>query len=248
MVKQLSRFSIPLALIGALFVALMLYMTGVEAQQDDGGGPLPASQVEDAPQIQLPADTVVQLNAGFDEQPTDWELQHHTLYTPEFGTWASDSSKLSQNGAQDGTSFEQTMLLTPVEVGNRALASLQVYPQGNRVVGMVFGATDEGYYNFRAFGRVDTPEPTLNFDLKYYDATTDSYRAIAEELNMPGYELYRWQEIRVVMDENIITCYFDGEKIFEVQEDEPLPAGRAGAYTIALGNVLFDNFILAELK
>ena len=31
-----------------------------------------------------------------------------------------------------------------------------------------------------------------------------------------GYELGRWQDLRVELDGDLITCFFDNQKVFEV--------------------------------
>jgi hypothetical protein len=44
---------------------------------------------------------------------------------------------------------------------------------------------------------------------------------------------------------DLITCYFEGQQVFEVH-DKTYDSGKAGVYTIALGEVLFDNFTVLK--
>ena len=77
-----------------------------------------------------------------------------------------------------------------------------------------------------------------------YDTNTGLYAKLASDTQGKGYDLGRWQDLRVETDGDLITCFFENEKVFEVH-DSQFTGGQAGVFTIAMGDVIFDNFTVA---
>ncbi len=211
-------------------------------------GPLPPAEVEDAPAVPIPAAQEAVLVDEFANQPDDWTREQRTIFPTDFGIWESEAGKLVQAGAEGGIALEESILLAPASVGNPALVATQVYPQGNQVVGLIFGfQEDQGYYAFRVF-RADASgnsEQSNNYLLEYYDLATEEYRVIAEETG-PGFEPGRWQELRVFIEGNRIVCSFDGQQVLDITDEQPVTSGQVGVTTLALGEILFDNFTVAQ--
>lgn len=250
--------------IAVLLVAVLVggfYLVSVGAEDRDWDphvdGPRPASEIEDAPMIQLAAEQPVAMLATFNdqpdkEQPPEWQrIQHDIVLPEEYGIWESDSGKLSQAGpvaGRDYNSFAQTILLAPITLAEESVVSVHAFPQGNQVIGLVFGATDQGHYHYRIFRQslTATDKPAINHKLEYYNMQTDEYRVLAESDQFDGFSLGAWQELRVELEGDTITCFFDGQQTVQVNDPELTPGGKAGVYTLARGNVLFDNFIIMQ--
>ncbi|NJL33587.1 MAG: hypothetical protein HC893_06635 [Chloroflexaceae bacterium] len=182
-------------------------------------------------------------------QPT-WEVEQRTYFPYEFGIWESTANKLAQSGSEEGQSLVETFLLAPPQVGTEAFIGTQIYPQGNQVIGILFGFTENGYYAYRVYRNAphDPQRPGQLHLLEYYDATTMDYRVIAEKTTadgIPGFETGSWQELRVSLSGDRIRTSFHGTDVFDVEETQ-LREGKVGLLTLAIGEVLFDNFTVAQ--
>jgi len=235
----------------AAFAAIGIYMFNAVAQDRPHDpfteGALPADQVQPPPTtVPAPAPSTALSNVqteGFDTQPAGWTSVEMAAMPDQKGSWASEAGKLVAKAPDSGQqSFEDSIFLAPIATAARANIAVQVYPQGNQVVGIVFRSSKSGYYLFRVFR--DGNNAPERRQLQRYDAKTGLYTDLIGDKQGKGYELGRWQDLRVELDGDLITCFFDGEKVFEVH-DSQYTSGQAGVYTLALGDVIFDNFAVA---
>ncbi len=235
----------------AAFAAIGIYMFNAVAQDRPHDpfteGALPPAQVQPPPTATpgaAPSTTLSNIQSeSFDTLPTGWTSVEMAAMPDQKGSWASESGKLvAKEPASGQQSFEDSIFLDPVAIGARANVSVQVYPQGNQVVGIVFRSSKSGYYLFRVF-REGNNAPERR-QLQRYDAKTGQYTTLIGDTQGKGYELGSWQDLRVELDGDLITCFFQGEKVFEVH-DSQFTSGQAGVYTLALGDVIFDNFTVA---
>jgi hypothetical protein len=235
----------------AAFAAIGIYMFNAVAQDRPHDpfteGALPPAQVQPPPtSIPAPAPgaalSTIQAES-FDTLPAGWTAVELAAMPDQQGSWASEAGKLVAKAPPSGQqSFEGSIFLNPLAVGARASLSVQVYPQGNQVVGIVFRSSKSGYYLFRVF-RDGNNSPERR-QLQRYDAQSGLSSTLIGDTQGKGYELGRWQELRVELDGELISCFFEGQKVFEVR-DAHFSAGQAGVYTLALGDVIFDNFTVA---
>jgi len=235
----------------AAFAAIGIYMYNAVAQDrphnPNTEGALPAAQVQPPPTtVPAPAPSTALSNVqteGFDTLPASWTKLPMAAMPDQEGGWASEAGKLVAKEPEGGQqSFEDSVFLSPISTAARANIGVQVYPQGNQIVGIVFRSTKSGYYLFRVFRNdIDT---TDHRQLLRYDAQTGQYTKLATDAKGKGYDLGRWQDLRVETDGDLITCYFENEKVFEVH-DTQFTGGQAGVFTIAMGDVIFDNFTVA---
>jgi|SoiMethySBSTD1v2_1073268.scaffolds.fasta_scaffold237704_2 hypothetical protein len=235
----------------AAFAAIGIYMFNAVAQDRPHDpfteGALPADQVQQPPTTTPAAAPSTALSnvqtEGFDTQPAGWTAADSDAMADQKGNWASESGKLVAKAPDSGQqSFEDSIFLAPIATAARANIAVQVYPQGNQVVGIAFRSTKNGYYLFRVFR--DGNNAPEHRQLQRYDAKTGLYTDLIGDKQGKGYELGRWQDLRVELDGDLITCFFDNEKVFEVH-DSQYTGGQAGVYTLALGDVIFDNFTVA---
>lgn len=235
----------------AAFAAIGIYMFNAVAQDRPHDpfteGALPADQVQPPPTtVPAPAPSTALSNVqteGFDALPAGWAAGASDAMPDQQGSWASESGKLVAKEPEGGQqSFEGSIFLSPISTTARANIAVQVYPQGNQVVGIVFRSTKNGYYLFRVMR--DGNNAPERRQLQRYDANTGQYTTLASDTQGKGYVLGSWQDLRVETDGDLITCFFNNEKVFEIQ-DSQFTGGQAGMYTLALGEVIFDNFTVA---
>jgi hypothetical protein len=236
----------------AAFAAIGIYIFNAVAQDRPHDpfteGALPPAQVQPPPPTAVPGAApgaaLSNVHAeSFDTLPTGWTTADTGAMPDQTGSWASAAGKLVAKQPDSGQqSFEESIFLNPLATGAHASVTVQVYPQGNQVVGLVFRASKRGYYLFRVFR--DGNNAPERRQLQRYDATTGQYTTLVGDRQGKGYELGRWQDLRVDLDGEKITCFFDGAQVFAVQ-DAQFADGQAGVYTLALGDVIFDNFTVA---
>jgi len=235
----------------AAFAAIGVYMFNAVAQDRPHDpfteGALPPTQVPPPPTtVPAPAPSTALSNVqteGFDTLPSGWTSVELAAMPDQQGSWASEAGKLVAKAPDSGQqSFEGSIFLAPAATAARAKIGVQVYPQGNQVVGIVFRSTKNGYYLFRVFR--DGNNAPERRQLQRYDAQTGEYTTLVGDTQGKGYQLGSWQDLRVETDGDLITCFFNNEKVFEVH-DSTFTGGQAGVYTLALGDVVFDNFSVA---
>ena len=144
-----------------------------------------------------------------------------------------------------GADFAPVQYLAPRMLAGDGTISAQVFPQGNQVVGLVFRSTEAGQYLFLIHR--DVPDAPVVAQLLRYETASGTFTTLGETTTGTGFQLGRWQELRVELNGATITAAFDGQQVFSVQ-DRTFTTGRAGVHTLALGEVLFDNFTIAKHK
>lgn len=237
-------------LLVSLLVAVSYFAFAGTQNQVRGDNPnskLPPEQVPEAPMPQLPASAAPVMMADFsvDDVPDDWETIDWSDYPDYQGKWGIAAEKLAQEGTLVGSEKTPTMLVAPGEIGSEGLISVQVFPQGNHMIGLVSDLSDAGYYSFRVFQDGSDPQQIRRI-LEYNDQndTNNSY-VIAEDKGGAGFRMGEWQELRIERDGERILCFFDGELVFDVT-DQSLAGGKSGIYTLAMGDLLFDNYFMAQ--
>lgn len=201
------------------------------------------TDVQAAPQPALPPDAQVLEQQPFDAEPDEWTAVQTGL-PHEQPTWATTDGVLAQTTtASAGASFTPAMYLAPAAAAGDSLISTQIFPQGNQIAGLVFRASEAGFYLFAVY-HTDEAAP-VTAKLMRYDADTGFYTTLAETGAGQGFQRDRWQELRVDLRGTTITASFSGRQIFTV-DDGTFTEGQAGIYTMAVGQMLFDNFIIAQ--
>lgn len=252
------KILLPIILAGVLALGLAgIFMFRATAQDRPlSNGPLPTPEpqptivpVPTAVPPVAPTPAAVPQNGSlpgtierFDAPVPSWAPVNDTKMADKQGQWAIKDGKL-QAVAAESESFEESIYLSPVDTTGHTKLSVQAYPTGNQTIGLVFRASDQGYYVFNIF-RADDTGKALNV-LRRYDATSGIATELARNEQGVGYKLNAWQTLSVEVNNDLITCYFEGQKIFEVQ-DKTFANGKAGVDVLALGDVQFDNFTVVH--
>lgn len=248
------KILIPMILAGVLALGLVgIFMLRATAQDRPlSNGPLPTPEpqptivsVPTAIPPVAPSPAAVAQNGSlpgtierFDAPVPSWLPVNQTKMTDQQGQWVIKDGKL-QAIAAESESFEDSIYLSPINTTGHVKLSVQAYPTGNQTIGLVFRASDQGYYVFNIF-RADDTGKAINV-LRRYDATSGIYTELARNEQGVGYKLNAWQTLSVEVNNDLIICSFEGQKIFEVQ-DKTFASGNAGVDVLALGDVQFDNF------
>lgn len=241
---------IPISLLFALVILVgagvfLLSANAARTRATQQGNNSAASQAISSTATPAPPSLRLVRNETFTNGITEWKEKSLLGRSPdEQGLWVAENGQLAQKGTPAGEpSFDETIMQIPVETAGVASIGVQVYPQGNQVVGMVFRSSDAGYYLFRVFR--DGGTPPLRRELQRYDSKTGEYVSLAQDTKGKGYVDGIAQSLRVDLNGDLIQCFFQGEKVFEMR-DATLTKGQAGVYTLALGDVQFDNFTFAQ--
>jgi hypothetical protein len=232
----------------AIGLAIGVYTFSTTAQQgivvEVVPEPLAADKVPEAPEVSLPAAKSGQVDSErFDVKPADW-TQRDVSILPEYqAQWDVSATKLMVGmPAGSAPNGEEAIYLSNRVVSDQGIVGAQFFPQGNQVIGLVFGSSDSGYYLYRVFADSSTlPHRRM---LQRFDPK-NGYTTIADDAKGAGYQYGQWQELRVERSGSKIICWFGAEKVFEV-EDSTLGAGVAGVYTLNTGDVYIDNFTVAQ--
>jgi hypothetical protein len=70
-------------------------------------------------------------------------------------------------------------------------------------------------------------------------------RTYGKKTNVPSGQ---WSTLRVIAKDNLFEVYFNGVKLYEVDDNTFKGAGKAGLWTKADSYTLFDDFVAIELK
>lgn len=255
---EMRKVTIPIVIIGlAVLVAAGAFMLRATAQDRPlGTGPLPTPvpqpTIVPKPTAALPAAPTSAPSAqnsqaqrtveSFDAAVKNWEALNPNSMQDQQGTWQVSNGTL-QAKAPLSESFDDSIYLAPVDTAGLAEISTKVYAEGNQTVGVVFRASDKGYYLFRIFRATENGK-ALNV-LQRYDAAAGTYTDLARNEQGPGYVLNKWQSLQVEVNNDLITCFFEGQKIFE-EHDTTFSNGKAGVYALSQGDVQFDNFTIVK--
>lgn len=234
-------------LVGLFSGGLYFLRAGAENRPYDTAiqGPRPASQISAPPTATPGSSAQVVRSDTFAQLPSDWKAVDRSPFPDKKGVWSTENGSLAAIAPAAGGDYEDTLYLAPVNTSGKTSISVQVFPQGNLVVGLAFRATDQGYYLFRVFSNGGADKPPIHRQLQRYDAQTGTYVTLAEDRTGRGYDLGRWQQLRVDLDGDLITASFDGEQVFQVR-DSTFASGDAGVYTLNVGDVLFNQFVVTK--
>lgn len=93
------------------------------------------------------------------------------------------------------------------------------------------------YYRYRILKNTYPATPKQVLERVYQGVVTTLV-----EIREPGFDERMWHVLVLNVTGDTITVTLDGTVVVEGFDPEPLPAGRAGVYTRAMGGILFDDF------
>lgn len=160
----------------------------------------------------------------------------------EGGRWEEQEGHLYQNGLSPAASLSpaETALLSPATYGDVTIR-IAFYDAGNGTVGLVTRVSDRGRYRVRLH-----TDPTYDGEALVLEKVTDGVAVpLVRNAGEPLYQRRSWHSLTLSVTGGQIVVALDGQIVAQVEDAAPLPAGRVGLYTRALGGISFTDVILS---
>lgn len=191
------------------------------------GVPLAQTSFDDATALEGWA--FVDLEPVLPDNPSNW------------GVTAEGQLAQQAAGRARNPSIQQTAALFGEGSWTDYTVQVSFYDLTNGTVGLLARYSGEepttaSYYRYRALKNSyeATPKQVLE-KVERGVATT------LTEIIAPGFEERAWHVLALTVRGGQLTVTLDGQVVAEAEDPTPLPAGRAGLYTRAIGGILFDD-------
>ncbi|NJM07046.1 hypothetical protein HC891_14020, partial [Candidatus Gracilibacteria bacterium] len=174
----------------------------------------------------------------------DWQaIDAPTTLPGEGGRWLVRDIGIVQAGTHpaDNISPRITMLISP----NAATAiQVAVYDQYNGTAGLISHYHNNSFYRLRVQRDGESSITATVLLEKVIDGKT---RILAQETQL-ALPRYTWQTLRLAMEGTTLVARLDDQILARVTDAEPLPTGRVGLLTRALGGIRFDQVVVEEVQ
>ncbi len=208
---------------------------------DEPPTPTIAPRPTDVPQ---PAATV--LFADTFETPdalTNWEFVDLDMaeilahFPDQRSVWVIEEGKLKQDltAQARNPSIQETLAITGLAEWTDYTITAKVYDRQNATFGLVARRQGDSFYRYRVIADIyeATPKHVL-------EVVVDGLATPLVEMDIPGYEHYRWYTVSLSVAGPTLRVMLDGDVVAEAT-DTTLTAGQAGLYTRAMGGIFFDD-------
>ncbi len=155
--------------------------------------------------------------------------------------WVVEDDLLRQDGMGRTRilSPDLTLILSPARYTNVTLTA-SFYDTGNGTVGLVVRASDRGHYRVRLH-----TDPTFDGEALVVEKVTDGVAVpVVTIQGEPLYQRHTWNTLAFSARGETLTVTLNGRVVSEVVDAAPLPAGRVGLLTRALGGIGFSRVAL----
>ncbi|HMQ34524.1 MAG TPA: hypothetical protein PKD53_27560 [Chloroflexaceae bacterium] len=174
----------------------------------------------------------VDLDPVLPDNPSNWAV------TAE-GRLAQQAAGRARN-----PSIQQTAALIGEAGWSDYTVQTSFYDLTNGTVGLLARYSGEtpttaSYYRYRALKNSyeATPKQVL-------EKVENGVATTLTEIIAPGFEERQWHVLALRVQGGSLTVTLNGQVVAEAEDPRPLPAGRAGLYTRAIGGILFDDVIV----
>ncbi|MGB9740096.1 hypothetical protein [Chloroflexus sp.] len=162
------------------------------------------------------------------------------------GNWLIDNGRLRQNFAGElrNSALTQVAALAPVTVGD-GVVRVSFYDEFNGIAGLVARYQGEvgyeaSYYRVRLLKNEYAATPKYALEKVVEGVVTP-----LATVEGPGFAPRQWHVVEFELRGGALTVRFNGKVLLQAEDAQPLPAGRVGVYTRALGGIMFDDVIVA---
>lgn len=178
-----------------------------------------------------------------------WEIVDLEFVLPDSGSvWAIEEGRLIQDAtaAAGNPSIQETAALTGDAGWTDYTARVSFYDLYNGTAGLIMrysgdDPTTASYYRFRIIK--DSFEATPK---QVLEKVAGGVATTLVEIKEPGFTEREWHTLTMSVNGGSITVSLDDTVVAEAEDVAPLPAGRAGIYTRAIGGILFDDFSVVQ--
>ncbi|MDW8402683.1 hypothetical protein [Chloroflexus sp.] len=175
-----------------------------------------------------------------------WQMVELDFVLPEErANWEIDNGRLRQAFASEtrNSAITQVAALAPATVAD-GVVRVSFYDEFNGIAGLVVRYQGEvsyeaSYYRLRLLKR--EYEATPKYAL---EKVVDGVATPLATVDGPGFAPRQWHVIELEVRGGALTARLDGKVLLQASDPQPLPAGRAGVYTRALGGIVFDDFLI----
>jgi hypothetical protein len=120
------------------------------------------------------------------------------------------------------------------------------YDQFNGVAGLIARfngdvAAEASYYRYTILKNEYESEPK-----QLLERVVDGVATPLAEVKAAGFTPREWHVIELSVVGGQITVTVDGEVTLQANDAQPLPAGTAGIYTRAIGDLLYDDLVVSQ--
>jgi hypothetical protein len=248
--------SVTVAVLVAAGVALALIQAPRGAAQ--GQGPLleypdypPTPTVGANPNAGGPALAGAALaQSSFDEASalSSWQVVDLSFVLAEGrAQWAVADGRLVQDyaGEAKDASIQETAALTGEAGWSDYTVQVSFYDLYNGTAGLMARysgdePTTASYYRVRMLKDTFEASPKLVLEKVVQGAPQSLV-----EIKGPGFSERAWHTVQLRVVGGELTVTLDGVVVAEATDSAPLPAGKAGIYTRAVGGILFDDFLVS---
>lgn len=209
----------------------------LEYSDDVPPTPTVAPKPTDAPQT---AATVL-FQDSFDTAASldDWTFLDLDDTLPEYrSVWVVEDGALKQDrtAAAGNPNFQDTLAVTGPTSWTDYTITAKVYDRGNVTFGLVARRQGDSFYRYRVLEEESGAKQVLE---KVVDGTATT---LVENAAV-GYTHREWYTVSLRVIGSTIQATVDGEVVAEAT-DTTLTSGQAGLYTMALGDIFFDDVVV----
>ncbi|WP_298819156.1 hypothetical protein [uncultured Chloroflexus sp.] len=245
----LALIAIALALVAALALTL-------RPGQAEEGGPIlqyppepPAPTIGPNPTVPaaLAAGPLFVADFATAASLSDWQMAELDFILPEDrANWVIDNGRLRQDFASElrNSALNQLAALAPGAYADGVVRA-SFYDEFNGIAGLV--ARYQGEVGYEAsYYRLRLLKSEYEATPKYaLEKVVEGVAVPLATVEGPGFAPRQWHVVELELRGGELTARLDGKVVLRASDPDPLPAGRAGLYTRALGGILFDDFIVA---
>ncbi len=172
---------------------------------------------------------------------TIWALLDVEETPGQKALWYTQDGLLVQGGTNLGDSVEPAYLM--VQGGTDwtdYTVQVNIYVDTNDEVGLIFRASEAGFYRFRLRSEAFQAPYTAGLD-RYQE---QRYEVLWHTSGL-GFPIRKWFTLRLEVRGDTFTISLDGKPVATVQ-DAAFPRGGIGFYAWAEGGVYFDNLVVTR--
>ncbi|OAN46977.1 hypothetical protein A6A03_10985 [Chloroflexus islandicus] len=246
---RLSLAMILVAIVGGIWLSL-------RPGQAEEGGPIlqyppepPAPTIGPNPTVPAGLAAGPRFVADFASADSlrDWQMVELDFILPEDrANWVIENGRLRQDFASEirNSALTQVAALAPVAFADGVVRA-SFYDEFNGIAGLVARYQGEvgyeaSYYRLRLLKNEYEATPKYALE-KVVDGVVTPLATVAG----PGFAPRQWHVIELEVRGGELTARLNGKVLLQASDAQPLPAGRVGVYTRALGGIMFDDVIVA---
>lgn len=172
---------------------------------------------------------------------TVWTLLDIEETPGQKALWYTQDGILAQGGTNLGDSVEPAYLMAQGGADwTDYIVQVNIYVDTNDEVGLIFRASEAGFYRFRL--RSEAFQAPYTAGLDRYQG--QHYEVLWHTAGL-GFPIRKWFTLRIEVQGDTFTISLDGKAVATVQ-DATFPRGGIGFYAWAEGGVYFDNLVVTR--